>query len=519
MKIMKKVPRNVNHVNAEGLGMIDSRLELFVDDYLIDMLRGVRLKLHSPQRREVAIVFDKPWEGAACGYPTVFQDGDIYRMYYLGLGMVGTYADYPNCYGPEVTCYAESTDGIHWTKPDLNLFAGEYTSRYKKKFTISKPNNIVWVGRGRLVHSTHNFTPFKDPNPDCKPEARYKAFGRISVPEEDGWFAFQSADAIHWSLMQEDTVIVNKGRTDTHPAIFWDVVRKQYVEYHRGDMKGGGIQEGHSDVITSQEGYRTIITSTSKDFVHWTEPVYVTYGDTPIEHMYSGTILPYFRAPHIYLGFPMRLVTGRTWVKEHPEDEISDAVFMSSRDGIRFDRRFMEAWIRPGLDPERKSWIHGNTAPAWGILQTAPGELSVYWFENAQQLDSIAQLRRGTLRIDGFVSVHADYKGGELLTKPLTFAGGRLVINFSTSAVGSVRVEIQNPQGEPIEGFTLADSPEIYGDAIEQVVHWKGGSNVSRLAGKPIRLRFVMRDADLYSLRFGSPDGPCTKTRPRSQRA
>jgi hypothetical protein len=475
------------YTSAKDPCMIDSRLELFVDDYLIDTLRGVSLKLHSPQRREVAIVFDKPWEGAACGYPTVFQDGDIYRMYYLALGMVGTYADFPNCYGPEVTGYAQSTDGIHWTKPDLNLFEGDYTSRYKKKFTIPKRNNIVWVGQGRLVHTTHNFTPFKDPNPDCKPDARYKAFGRISEGKEDGWFAFQSADAIRWSLIQEDTVILNKGRTDTQPAIFWDVVRKQYVEYHRGDMP---------------RDIRDVITSTSKDFIHWTEPVKVTYGDTPVEQIYSAKVLPYFRAPHIYLGFPMRLVTGRVWVKGYPEDEISDAVFMSSRDGVRFDRRFMEAWIRPGLDPERKSWIHGNTEPVWGILQTAPGELSVYWVENRCQFGTNAQLRRGTLRTDGFVSVHADYKGGELLTKPLSFAGRQLVINFSTSAAGSVQVEVQGTQGRPIEGFTLADSVDFYGDAIEHVVQWKGGSDVSKLAGEPIRLRFAMKDADLYSLRF-----------------
>lgn len=189
-------------------------------------------------------------------------------------------------------------------------------------------------------------------------------------------------------------------------------------------------------------------------------------------------------------------------VVQHHEHEISDAVFMSSRDGVHFDRRFMEAWIRPGPDPERKSWIHGNTEPVLGILETAPGELSVYWIENVGQLGTAAQLRRGTLRTDGFVSVHADYTGGELVTKPITFEGKELVMNFSTSAVGSVRVEIQNSEGKPLEGFTLADAPPIYGDAIEQAVCWKGGSDVSKLAGKSVRLRFVMKDADLYALRF-----------------
>ena len=112
------------------------------------------------------------------------------------------------------------------------------------------------------------------------------------------------------------------------------------------------------------------------------------------------------------------------------------------------------------------------------------------------------QLQRGTLRLDGFVSVHAKYAGGEFTTKPLTFMGREFLMNFSTSAVGSVRVELQDESGTPIPGFALADCPAIHGDAIEEVVKWKAGSDVSALAGKPVRLRFVMTDADLYSIRF-----------------
>ena len=92
--------------------------------------------------------------------------------------------------------------------------------------------------------------------------------------------------------------------------------------------------------------------------------------------------------------------------------------------------------------------------------------------------------------------------GGEVVTKPLTFSGSKLAMNFATSAAGSVRVEFQDLSGEPVEGFTLADCPEIFGDQIEQVVTWKSGNNVGQLAGKPVRLRFVLQDADLYSIRF-----------------
>ncbi len=75
-------------------------------------------------------------------------------------------------------------------------------------------------------------------------------------------------------------------------------------------------------------------------------------------------------------------------------------------------------------------------------------------------------------------------------------------MNFSTSAAGSIQVEIQDATGKPLPGFALEDCPEIYGDRIRQVVGWKQGSDVSILAGKPIRLRFIMKDADLYAIQF-----------------
>jgi len=91
-----------------------------------------------------------------------------------------------------------------------------------------------------------------------------------------------------------------------------------------------------------------------------------------------------------------------------------------------------------------------------------------------------------------------------MLTRPLRFSGKELVVNYATSAGGSVRVEIADTGGRPFEGFSLAESRELVGDAIEQTVRWKNGSDVSSLAGKPVRLRFTMRDADLYALRFAS---------------
>jgi hypothetical protein len=158
----------------------------------------------------------------------------------------------------------------------------------------------------------------------------------------------------------------------------------------------------------------------------------------------------------------------------------------------------MEAFIRPGLD--LRNWTSRANYAARGIVQTGDAELSIYIKHNAGYPS--AHVRRYRLRIDGFVSVHSPYAGGGLVTKPLTFTGNRLTINYATSAAGGLRVELQTPDGAPIEGFSLGDCPEIIGDRINHVVSWNNGPDIGALASIPVRLRFEMKDADLYSLQF-----------------
>jgi hypothetical protein len=88
------------------------------------------------------------------------------------------------------------------------------------------------------------------------------------------------------------------------------------------------------------------------------------------------------------------------------------------------------------------------------------------------------------------------------VTRPLIFKGNRLVLNYSTSAVGRIRVEMQDPEGTPIPGFEEISCDEIYGDEIIRIVSWKKIPDVSALSGKPLRLRFILKDADLYSFHF-----------------
>ena len=442
---------------------VDSRLELFTDGYLIESLDGAELRLNAPTQQEVAIVHDKPWEGNVCCYHTVFADGDLFRMYYRGAHFDEKTGKSPH----QVVCYAQSSDGIHWTKPELGLV----------EFDGSKKNSIIWNGPG-----SHNFAPFLDTNPQCKPDEKYKALG--SGP--GGLVAFKSADGVHWSLIS-DKAVITKGAFDSQNQAFWDSVRGRYVDFHR----------------MGRDGYRDIMTCTSADFRQWTEPVFLTYPGSPKEHLYTNQILAYYRAPHIFMGFPKRFVPSRK-ILEHRYPGVSDAVFMTSRDGLSFNR-WGEAFVRPGLQKDR--WVCRNNMTARGMLVTksaisgAPDEISLYLTEGYYTGES-CQLRRYTLRVDGFVSVNAPLAGGQMVSKPITFKGKELVINYATSAAGSLQVEIQDAQGKPLEGFALGDCPEIFGDQLERVVAFKGGSDLGKLAGTPIRLRFVLKDADLYSIRF-----------------
>ena len=112
------------------------------------------------------------------------------------------------------------------------------------------------------------------------------------------------------------------------------------------------------------------------------------------------------------------------------------------------------------------------------------------------------RISRFTLRTDGFVSVNAGYGGGEFTARPMVFEGDELELNYATSAVGSVRVEVQDVDGTPVPGLALDDCPEIYGDEIEGAVAWGDGADLGALAGRPVRLRVELKDADLYAFRF-----------------
>ena len=453
---------------------ITSRRELFVDHYLIDRLDGVRLILHYPHDEGPVLKFDEPWEGPFCGYCTVIKDGDKYRFYYRGLPEAGRDGS-----DREVTCYAESMDGVHITKPRLNLFAVKG----------SKSNNVILADAAPV---NHNFSPFLDTRPGVPEDQRYKALGGT---EKSGLIAYLSADGIHWRKLQDEPVFT-KGKFDSQNVAFWSDNEQCYLCYFR------------TWTGTGYSGFRSVGRTTSTDFLNWTEPEQMSFGDTPIEHIYTNQTHPYFRAPHIYISIAARFLPGRQILSDEQAKQLnvnpnyfkdcSDAVLMTSRGDNIYDRIFMEGFIRPGIGLQ--NWVSRSNYPALNVVQTGEAEMSLYVQHDYAQ--PTAHLRRYSLRLDGFASIHAPYEGGSFTTKQFTFTGRKLLLNFATSAPGFIKVEIQDVGGQPIEGYNLKDAKELIGNYIDHPAAWKNGTDVSSLSGRPIRLKFFMKDADLYSLQF-----------------
>lgn len=473
----------------ENIVNTKNRRELLWDDYLINTEKTTaQLKLHKLQPKEVVIDHNEPWEGDGCNYHCIVQDDDLYRMYYLGWEMLdpGVTLHIPR---PIVVCYAESVDGINWTKPHLGLcdFAG------------SKENNII------LDHHTarfDNFYVFKDANPDCPADEKYKGIG-IGGNDHYLW-CFTSADGIHFNKAWPMT---NKGKFDTLNVAFWDEHTEQYICYIRDfhDVPGNDLNAGIRDI-------RWIM---SKDFKNWTDPKLLDFGDSEDVPLYTNVIQPYYRANHMFVGFPSRYVEKKEWtpnfeqfagadrrkkrMEVHPRYglAITDCVFMNSRDGKTWNR-WDEAFITPGLE-HQYNWVYGDCFPAVGMIETAsdlpyaPNELSMYMKENHWS-QMPAKLRRYTIRIDGFVSYRATYQPCMIVTKPFLFEGSQLSINFATSARGYVRINIKSSD-------QTLHSVELFGDTHDKKVVFVDG-DVADLSGKIVEMEITMSDADLYSFQF-----------------
>lgn len=455
---------------------VGNRRELFVDYSFIHHLDGAFLKLHQPASGGIAVAYDDPWAQSGA-YHTVIKDGDLYRLYYKGVDKPGSDDAQGQC-----TAYAESKDGINWHKPNLGLYEVHGT----------RNNNVVQFGDGP---TSTNFSPFIDTNPFAPADQRYKAVGGTMTT---GLLAFHSEDGIRWRKADQPPVLPperERPRYDSQNVAFWSEHESCYCLYFRVFV----------------DGIRTIARTTSQDFVTWSEPVLMTFGNTPLEHLYTNQTHPYFRAPHVYAALPARFMKDRKVLTDEEGErfrinrfrgvgywqDCAEAVFMTSRGGNRYHRTFMEGFVRPG--PDRRNWASRCNYPGLGVVPTGPAEMSFFIKRHNQQ--PTAHLERLTLRTDGFSSLSASYAGGVMITKPFTFTGTELEINYATGAGGHVRIGLLDEQGIPLAGYAESDCEQIVGDEIERVVSWNGDSAVQVPPG-PVRLKVALKDADLYSFRF-----------------
>jgi hypothetical protein len=426
-------------------------------------------------------------------------------------------------------CLLESSDGIKWNRAFGHGVKSEKYRRNNIVIDFQKQNpEGPWFG-------WHGFSPFIDTNPDALPSERYKAVGKNDGGAVTGLFLLVSPDGVTWKLKSETPIFQCKGEglggdatcLDSQNVIFFDNDANQYRLYFRRWFFRDGLSAESNPSFSEEKrwafyianGIRGIMTATSRDLRKWSKPEWLSYGVAdPFTQLYTNNIQPYYRAPHLWMGFPGRYIQHAMSkaVELLPEPElrklrkgrhgsaVSDALFMSSRNGVDF-RRFDEAFIRPGLHAEG-NWTYGDNVPALGMLETnsdQPGggrELSFYTIDNYWRNSRIV---RNTLRIDGFVSLRAPYRGGEIITKPFIFKGDELSLNFSVSAAGRMKVEILDEHMRLVPGFEMENCIDILGDSLDYRVHWnKSGSKVGSLAGKTIRLRVLMNDADWFSWRF-----------------
>lgn len=485
---------------------IGKNRELFWDDYLVDTSLSTAFpRLIQPIQKETCFWFDQGTEMNLVSYPCIVKEEACYKMYYLPWIMHedGTSSGY--------LAVIESKDGIHWTRPNLDIFPHPEL----------RNNNVV------IDNLVDGVFVFKDTNPSCPREERYKALTPLESEGDriGGLWCYTSADGYHFKPSHQMTAI---GTFDSLNVAFWENGR--YVCYLRnyhnilGDTWNDGIEDFNiRGEMTKWEdinaGIRDIRVMYSEDFRNWTVPKRIEFCDGKDYPLYTNNILSYPRASHLKIGFPVRYVERKKWTPNceqigsvglkqaiigegNPHSHrsglaVTDAIFMFSRDGETWNR-YNEAFFTPGYETEQ-NWIYGDCYSAYNMIDSGRDSYFMYDKGCHRSIGEPKPLYRFEIRKDGFACWIADGEERTLVTKPLVFDGEDLHLNFQTSAAGFIYVDVLDENGETIPGAT---SFELFGDTIDRTVSFEDGSSFAKFAGEPVRLRFRMLDAKLYSMQF-----------------
>lgn len=472
---------------------VGNRKRLVWDDTLFQTSDGIRFEMHRPQlTRERNLIADQPWESWQMGgMSSLLHDNGTFRLWYGVSHGIRNGEEY-------AVAYAESDDGIHWTKPELGLV--EYAGSTKNNLVV--PYNSV-VGQVFI-------------EPDAPVEEKYKMLAAIfpADPQVKRYLTLLSSpDGLRWTKPDKNVVPDGDFALDTQSQAFFDCDRQSYV------------------LFTRMGPWRQVGRSESKNPFAFPPPVNVMRPDDPVKaDYYQAGVTKYEEAAHAYFALvPVFFHAGDAQGKPldgnppltftyvmNPITVIApdtlDIHLFTSNDSIDWQRRGdHEPFIGLGPDGEFDS---RSLYPGVGYAVVGPEiwlYYSAYDCTHIQSLDGkkpfekyLGTITRAKLRLDGFVSASAGHSGAEIITKPLTFTGDHLELNVDCSAGGQLNVELQTRDGEAVPGYTLSDSDRIYHNNIRKTVTWNGKSDLSSFQGQPIRLKLSMRDCKLYAFQFAT---------------
>jgi hypothetical protein len=279
-----------------------------------------------------------------------------------------------------------------------------------------------------------------------------------------------------------------------------DLARFGDIEQTRVVFQAGRLNIRHFDPLRKQETFLIDVYTNGAIKYPWAEDCY-------------------FLFPSVYYHYGSY---QHEYAREAPTNAgVLDARFAASRDGIEWNTYDWPPFVplgMPGDFDSRRVYMGYGMAPSLDgreLYMYYVGATDTHGWNRDDRNNRLLTaggaapqplaraISRVVLRRDGFVSVRAANSGGEFTTPPLRFAGNQLVLNVDTSALGEVQVEIQDEQGKPLPGFSLAESDILHSaNEISRPVSWKNVTDIEKLAGRTVRLRFVLRNADLYAFQF-----------------
>lgn len=480
---------------ADGPRDIGSRKQLFMDRRFIAAADNVTLVMNPPEKRGIVLQAEYPWEAGWIGAgDTIIEDAGKCRMWYrcMARGKDGKL-------GRESFCYAESTDGIHWKKPMLGLtkWPGDEYSEKRDE------TNILPLGVG---------TVFLDPTAPADQRYRILKDMQWPDPKRAGLRVGASPDGIHWTMNPTRLLPFSP---DTSNQVFYDTRLRKYVAYIRtwaplrkvGRIEIEKLFEPWPYDKTQKPNH---IWGKDKIPVPSNEvPQAISYDrrDPPDTDLYTPAVHQYAWADDAYFAFPSVYGQFPRPPAKYGNDGLLDIQLAMSRDGVIFERPIRSPYISLGV---RGGPEGGSLYLCLGMIRRGP-EIYQYYtgfahshgeYVGLKELRNMGGIRLAVQRLDGFMSADFAYGGGTLTTPLVRFSGQRLQLNVNASAVGVLRVELRDADGKPLPGFAARDCDPIQANHTCVDVAWRGKSDVSALAGKPVQLHIAARAAKLYAFQF-----------------